>query len=92
VFKRRGRKPTPGTLTATNGGAEAVAPENIDESSEQSFAPPESTLQVSAQILDLSSNSGSVVPPTLRTYLNFGNNLGGYFWRRLPVCSLSKVE
>jgi len=34
VFVRRGRKPTTRTLTATNGGAEAVAAENIDENSE----------------------------------------------------------
>jgi hypothetical protein len=48
VFGRRGRKPTPGTLTATNRGAQAVAAENIDESSEQSSAAPETTLQVRA--------------------------------------------
>jgi len=26
------------------------------------------------------------------TYLNFGNNLGGYFGRRLAACSRSKLE
>jgi len=69
-----------------------VAAENIDENSEQSSAAPETTLQVRAQILDPSLNSGSVSPSTLSTYLNFGNNLGGYFGRQLAVCSLSKVE
>jgi len=75
-----------------NGGAEAVAAENIDENSEQLSAPPESTLQVRAQILDPSSNSGSGLPPNLGTYLNSGNSLGGYFGRRLAVCSRSKLE
>jgi hypothetical protein len=69
----------PGTLTATNGGAAAVAPENVDENPDQSSAPPESTLQVPAQILDRSLNSGPGLPPTLGTYLNFGKSLGGDF-------------
>jgi len=79
-------------LTATNGPAEAAARGNIDESSEQSSAAPEPTLRVPAQIPDPSSNSGYVLPPTLSTYLNFGNNVGGYFGRRLSICSWSKLE
>jgi len=35
VLGRRRRKPTRGTLTATNRGAEAVAPENVDEKLEK---------------------------------------------------------
>jgi len=66
-------------LTATNGGAAAAAAENVDENPDQSSAPPESTLQVRAQILDRSSDSGSVLSPTLGTYLNFGKSLGGDF-------------